>query len=134
MEVGQSNQIRQMVNFILQEAHEKAVEIKLKTEHDFNLEKQMLVHTAKLKIQEEYLQKEKDRAVQDRISRSGMIGSSRVRKMTARDGLLQQLLAQTTEAIGKVSGGKEYGALLQGLLRQGLIKIEEDEVSYLQCC
>ena len=44
------------------------MEIKLKTEHDFNLEKQMLVHNAKLKIQEEYLQKEKDRAVQDRYA------------------------------------------------------------------
>ena len=33
------------------------------TEHDFNLEKQMLVHTAKLKIQEEYSQKERDREV-----------------------------------------------------------------------
>ena len=33
------------------------------TEHDFNLEKQVLVHTAKLKIQEEYSQKERDREV-----------------------------------------------------------------------
>ena len=33
-------QIRQMVNFILQEAQEKASEIYLKTEHDFSLEKQ----------------------------------------------------------------------------------------------
>lgn len=131
MESGQnaSNQIRQMVNFILQEAHEKAVEIKLKTEHDFNLEKQMLVHNAKLKIQEEYLQKEKDRAVQDRIARSGMIGSSRVRKMTSRDELLQKLLSETTDAIGTVSqGSKDYSALLKDLLRQGLIKIEENDV------
>ena len=33
-------QIRQMVNFILQEAREKASEIYVKTEHDFSLEKQ----------------------------------------------------------------------------------------------
>ena len=56
-----------MANFILQEAHEKANEINIKTEHDFNLEKQMIVHTAKLKIQEEYAQKEKDREIQDRM-------------------------------------------------------------------
>lgn len=67
----------------------QAVEIKLKTEHDFNLEKQMLVHNAKLKIQDEYVQKDKDRAVQDRIARSGMVGDSRVKKMKARDELLQ---------------------------------------------
>ena len=67
MDSGASNQIRQMANFILQEAHEKANEINIKTEHDFNLEKQMIVHTAKLKIQEEYAQKEKDREIQDRM-------------------------------------------------------------------
>ncbi|KAG5175623.1 ATPase, V1/A1 complex, subunit E [Tribonema minus] len=128
MESGSSNQIRQMVNFILQEAHEKAVEIKLKTEHDFNLEKQMLVHNAKLKIQEEYVQKDKDRAVQDRIARSGMVGASRVKKMTARDQLLQSLLAETTATIDKVAHSAEYPALLKGLLVQGLIKIEESDV------
>lgn len=67
MDGAATNQIRQMANFILQEAHEKANEINIKTEHDFNLEKQMLVHNAKLKIQEEYAQKEKDREVQDRM-------------------------------------------------------------------
>lgn len=67
MDSGASHQIRQMANFILQEAHEKANEIKIKTEHDFNLEKQMIVHSAKLKIQEEYAQKEKDREIQDRM-------------------------------------------------------------------
>ena len=34
---------------ILQEAHEKANELRVKTEHDFNLEKQTLVHNAKQK-------------------------------------------------------------------------------------
>ena len=33
-------QIKQMVNFILQEAKEKASEIYMKAEHDFSLEKQ----------------------------------------------------------------------------------------------
>ncbi|KAG5177796.1 ATPase, V1/A1 complex, subunit E [Tribonema minus] len=130
MEAGSASQIRQMVNFILQEAHEKAVEIKLKTEHDFNLEKQMLVHNAKLKIQEEYVQKDKDRAVQDRIARSGMVGTSRVQKMTSRDQLLQTLLADTTATIDKVSHSADaYPKLLRTLLVQGLIKIEEDDVT-----
>ncbi|CAM9468570.1 unnamed protein product [Hapterophycus canaliculatus] len=102
MDQGASNQIRQMANFILQEAHEKANEINIKTEHDFNLEKQMIVHSAKIKIQEEYTQKEKDREIQDRISRSTMIGNSRVKKMTSRDNLLKELLAEATEDITNV--------------------------------
>lgn len=60
-------QIEQMCNFILQEASEKANEIKVKTDHDFSLAKQMLVHNAKLKLQQEFKQKEKDYEVQKRM-------------------------------------------------------------------
>ncbi|CAM9877369.1 unnamed protein product [Choristocarpus tenellus] len=126
MDSGTSNRIRQMANFILQEAHEKGNEINIKTEHDFNLEKQMLVHNAKIKIQEEYTQKEKEREIQDRIQRSTMIGNSRVQKMTARDGLLQDLLAKATEKITTVSQGEDYPDLLKSLMVQGMIKIEEE--------
>jgi len=42
-------------------------EIRIKTDHDFNLEKQQLVHNGKLKVQEEYAQKEKDLEIQQRV-------------------------------------------------------------------
>lgn len=90
-----ARQIKQMVNFIMQEAHEKVNEIRIKTEHDFNLEKQMLVHNGKLKIQEEYAQKEKDLEIQQRVSRSAAIGNARVKKMKSRDDLLE--VGQTHE-------------------------------------
>ena len=53
-----------MCNFILQEAKEKATQIRVKTDHDFSLAKQMMVHNAKLKLQEEFKQKEKNLATQ----------------------------------------------------------------------
>lgn len=37
------------------------------TEHDFNLEKQMLVHNATVKINEEYSQKEKNKEIEERM-------------------------------------------------------------------
>jgi hypothetical protein len=37
------------------------------TDHDFNLEKQNLVHNGKLKVQEEYTQKEKNLEVEQRV-------------------------------------------------------------------
>ena len=49
-----------MCNFILQESIEKSNEIRLKTEHDFNLEKQTLLHNAKLRIQDEFKEMEKE--------------------------------------------------------------------------
>lgn len=126
--VDTGRQIKQMVNFIMQEAHEKVNEIRIKTEHDFNLEKQMLVHNGKLKIQEEYAQKEKDLEIQQRVSRSAAIGSARVKKMKARDDLLETLKQECATKLAAVSQGKNYGALLKQLIIQGLIKIEEDVV------
>jgi V-type H+-transporting ATPase subunit E len=124
-----TDQIRQMVNFILQEAHEKANEIRVKTEHDFNLEKQTLVHEAKLSIQEEFAKKEKDREVQERIARSAEIGECRVKKMKLRDELLHTLLSEAGAKCAVVARGQNYPQLLQKLIVQGLIKIEEDEVT-----
>mmetsp|Transcript_24704 Transcript_24704/g.40886 ORF Transcript_24704/g.40886 Transcript_24704/m.40886 type:complete len:222 (-) Transcript_24704:117-782(-) len=124
-----SDQIRQMVNFILQEAHEKANEIRVKTEHDFNLEKQTLVHEAKLNIQEEFRKKEKDREVQERIARSSEIGECRVKKMQLRDELLNTLVSEAGAKCAVVARGQNYPQLLQKLIVQALIKIEENEVT-----
>ena len=123
-----SDQIRQMVNFILQEAHEKANEIRVKTEHDFNLEKQTRVHEAKLSIQEEFAKKEKDREVQERIARSAEIGECNVKKMRSRDDLLNQLITEAGQKCAMVARGTNYPQLLQKLIVQGLIKIEEMDV------
>lgn len=123
-----SDQIRQMVNFILQEAHEKANEIRVKTEHDFNLEKQTLVHEAKLAVQDEFAKKEKDREVQERIARSAEIGACRQKKMALRDDLLTSLMKEASSKCKVVADGSNYPALLQKLIVQGLIKIEELEV------
>jgi len=123
-----SDQIRQMVNFILQEAHEKANEVRVKTEHDFNLEKQTLVHEAKLAVQDEFAKKEKDREIQERIARSAEIGACRQKKMALRDDLLTSLTKEASSKCKVVSDGSNYPALLQKLIVQGLIKIEELEV------
>jgi len=117
-----------MVNFILQEAHEKANEIRVKTEHDFNLEKQTLVHEAKLAIQDEFAKKEKDREIQERIARSAEVGECNVKKMTIRDELLQNLLSDAGAKCGMVARGTNYPQLVQKLIVQGLVKIEELDV------
>ncbi|POM66211.1 V-type proton ATPase subunit E [Phytophthora palmivora] len=122
-------QIKQMVNFILQEAQEKANEIRIKTEHDFNLEKQMLVHNAKIKIQEEYTRKEKEREINKRIARSAEIGASRRQKMIARDELLKTLIVEGQSQLRNYTTSDDKNkVLLRDLIVQGLIKLYEPEV------
>ena len=60
-------QINQMVQFIHQEAKEKAAEIKLKTDEEFNIEKLRMVEAEKQKIRAEYERKEKQVEVQKRM-------------------------------------------------------------------
>lgn len=126
---GSQRQIKQMVNFITQEAKEKANEIRIKTEHDFNLEKQMLVHNAKLKIQEEYEKKEKNRETEKRIKVSADILASRKAKMVAREELMKSLIVEARQNVSKVTkdSGK-YGKLLQQLIVQALVKLDETDV------
>lgn len=63
--------------------------------------------------------------------RSSMIGNSRVKKMTSRDGLLQELLATATSQITRVSKGSQYPTLLKALIVQSMIKIEEDKITVI---
>ena len=103
--------------------------MQLQTEHDFNLEKQTLVHEAKLNIQDEFAKKVKDRETQERITRSAEIGECRVKKMKIRDELLNTLLSESSSKLSVVARGNNYPQLLQKLIVQGLIKIEENEVT-----
>jgi V-type H+-transporting ATPase subunit E len=54
-----SKQVQQMVHFIKQEAEEKANEISVAAEEEFNIEKLQLVEAEKKKIKQEYERKEK---------------------------------------------------------------------------
>ena len=92
------------------------------------MEKQTLVHEAKLSIQDEFTKKEKDREIQERIARSSEIGECRVKKMKIRDDLLQTLVSEAASKCSVVARGQNYPQLLQKLIVQGLIKIEENDV------
>ena len=87
------------------------------------------MHEAKLNIQDEFTKKEKDREIQERIARSAEIGECRVKKMKIRDELLQTLLSEAGAKCAVVARGQNYAQLLQKLIVQGLIKIEENEVT-----
>lgn len=121
-------QIRQMVNFIMQEAHEKCNEIKIKSDHDYQVEMQSLVHAGKLAAQEEYAQRTKDFEVQKRVEESNSQAAARVRMMKARDDMLEQLKRDSLSKLAVMVGTPAYPKLLRNLILQGLIKLQEPVV------
>ncbi|KAM0994601.1 hypothetical protein EV2_010419 [Malus domestica] len=62
-----SKQIQQMVRFIRQEAEEKANEISVSAEEEFNIEKLQLVEAEKKKIRQEYDRKAKQMDVKKKM-------------------------------------------------------------------
>lgn len=126
-------QIQQMVNFIMNEAKDKADEIEAKALEDFNIEKLKLVQQMKDKIRQEYVRKAKQVETQCAIARSTAINRSRLEKIKARQEMLgkvqetvQSKLAETTQNASK------YQSLLVGLITQGLLMLLEDEV-FIRC-
>ena len=82
-----------------------------------------------MNVQDEFTKKEKDREIQERIARSAEIGECRVKKMKIRDELLRTLVSEAGAKCAVVTRGQNYPQLLQKLIVQGLIKIEENEVT-----
>lgn len=131
-EADKNKRISQMCNFIIQEAKEKVNEIKLKTENDFALEKQMMVHNAKLQLQSQFKQKEKDIEIERKIAIAKAEGASRVEKMNAREDLIQDIKDNAVDALAAVvKDKKKYKVVLQKLIVQGLIKLNEPTVTVL---
>ena len=105
-----------MVQFIHQEAKEKANEIKLKTDEEFNIEKLRMVEAAKQKIRAEYEAKEKQVEVQKRIAQSNEVRFSRLKALKARDDAMQNVLAEAASKLPSLVSGSAYPALLEALI------------------
>jgi V-type H+-transporting ATPase subunit E len=65
-------------------------------------------------------------------SRSTAVGTARVKKMKARDDLLETMKKECLEKLANYCKGPDYPVFLKKLIVQGLIKIEEQVVE-VQC-
>lgn len=119
-----------MVNFILNEARDKAEEIEAKTLQDFNLESLKFQQQEKEKIRNEFSKKKKTAETQRAIARSTAINKARLMKIEARQDLLQQLNEECRKGLAnQVKQAQDYQKLLTDLIAQGALKLMEDSVT-----
>ncbi|KAH0646511.1 hypothetical protein KY284_034395 [Solanum tuberosum] len=133
-----SKQIQQMVRFIRQEAEEKANEISVSAEEEFNIEKLQLVEAEKKKIRQEYERKEKQVDVRKKIEYSMQLNASRIKVLQAQDDLVNTMKEAAAKELLNVShhehgiidsifhhhhGG--YKKLLHDLIVQSLLRLKE---------
>ncbi|XP_058778323.1 V-type proton ATPase subunit E-like [Vicia villosa] len=128
-----SKQIQQMVRFIRQEAEEKANEISVSAEEEFNIEKLQLVEADKKKIRQEYERKEKQVDVRKKIEYSMQLNASRLKVLQAQDDVVNKMKEAAAKELLNVSGDPEvYGSLLKDLIIQSLLRLKEPSV-LLRC-
>ncbi|CAN6971157.1 hypothetical protein BRARA_I01346 [Brassica rapa] len=134
-----SKQIEQMVRFIRQEAEEKANEISVSAEEEFNIEKLQLVEAEKKKIRQEYEKKEKQVDVRRKIDYSMQLNASRIKVLQAQDDIVNAMKEEAAKQLLKVSEHgffnhhhHQYKHLLKHLIVQCLLRLKEPSV-LLRC-
>ncbi|XP_073064791.1 V-type proton ATPase subunit E-like [Primulina eburnea] len=128
-----SKQIQQMVRFIRQEAEEKANEISVSAEEEFNIEKLQLVEAEKKKIRQEYERKEKQVQVRKKIEYSMQLNTSRIKVLQAQDDLVNSMKESASKELLNVSSDQNsYKKLLKDLIVQSLLRLKEPSV-LLRC-
>jgi len=124
-----ARQIQQMVEFIKQEANEKANEIRVAADEEFNIQKLNLVEAEKIKIRKEYERKSSQIEVKKKIEYSTQLNAARLRLLQARDDFLNNTLAATTEGLSSlVKNQNGYKKLLMELIVQAALKLNSDDV------
>ncbi|KAG1678157.1 hypothetical protein FOA52_016094 [Chlamydomonas sp. UWO 241] len=125
-ELEVSRQIEQMVKFIRQEAEEKANEIRVSAEEEFNLEKLQLVEQEKAKIRREYERREGQVDVKKKIEYSKQLNEMRLKVLAAKEAAIQDILVEATEKMRSVcKQPPQYKQLLENLLVQAMTKLKE---------
>ncbi|OAX78291.1 hypothetical protein ACJ72_07403 [Emergomyces africanus] len=135
-----AGELRKMTAFIRQEALEKAREIQLKADEEFAIEKSKLVRQETAAIDLLYEKKFKQASMSQQITRSTLANKTRLRVLTARQALLDDLFSQARDKLANAAtgtgskGGKKgkgadaYQNTLKGLVLEGLYALNEKKV------
>ncbi|KAI8100091.1 ATP synthase subunit [Halteromyces radiatus] len=123
------NEMKKMVAFIKQEALEKAREIKVKADEEFNIEKAKIVRQESLNIEAVFERKIKQAEVQKRISQSNHINKARLRTLQEREHVLDDLFEETRIRVQSLSSDEgSYTELVKGLVLQGAYTLMESDI------
>merc|ERR1711937_1136271 len=120
-----SKQIDNMVQFIIREGNEKADEIRLKAEEEFNIEKLRLIQSEKEKLNAEYEKRKKQAEIKKKIQHSNQVADSLRKTLQARDKAVLDVRNEATEELAKTGA---YKNLLQELLVQSFVQLGESDM------
>ena len=119
-----------MTAFIRQEAVEKAREIEIKADEEFAIEKSKLVRQETASIDSTYVKKQKQASMSQQITRSTLANKTRIKVLSARQGLLDELFEKTRGKLGDAAKDKgKYQEMCKSLILEGLYALNEPKVA-----
>jgi len=118
-----------MTAFIRQEALEKAKEIQIKADEEFAIEKSKLVRQETAAIDTTYEKKFKQASMSQQIMRSTVSNKTRLRVLSARQELLDDLFERATKKLVEATKDKaKYQAVLKVLILEGMYALNEPKL------
>lgn len=123
-----SSELKKMTAFIIQEAREKAREIQLKADEEFSVEKSKLVREETSAIDTEYEKKFKQASMSQQITRSTQSNKTRLKVLSARQELLEELFERARGKLGEQGKRKEYDSILKDLILEGMYMMGEKKL------
>ncbi|MCJ1385295.1 V-ATPase V1 sector subunit E [Xylographa soralifera] len=125
-----AGELKKMTMFIRQEALEKAKEIQIKADEEFAIEKSKLVRQETSSIDSQYEKKFKQASMSQQITRSTLANKTRLKVLSARQELLDDLFEKARDQLKSYSEDKsKYQEICKNLILEGLYALNEDKVA-----
>jgi len=126
-----TKQTDQLIAFIKQEARDKADEITLKTEMEFQSNKLLRMASLSKVLRDEVDRRKRDKIVVKKIKHSREIANARMQKMKERERVVRRIKQEVLLKLAEVSKSPKYPDLLRFLIAQTLMKVSETKVSLI---
>jgi len=124
-----NNELSKMTAFIKQEAMEKAREIEIKANEEFEIEKSKLVRQETNAIDSQYEKKFKQATMSQQITRSTVSNKTRLKVLGARQEMLDNIFEEAQKKLAEGAKDKaKYQKALKGLLLEGFYALNEPEL------
>ncbi|CUM65961.1 uncharacterized protein PRCAT00003615001 [Priceomyces carsonii] len=123
-------ELRKMKAFIEKEAQEKAKEIRLKADEEYEIEKASLVRSETAAIDSAYEQKLKKASLAQQITKSTIGNKTRLRILATKEEVLDEIFDEAEKDLKNIAKDKsQYQPILEGLIEEGLLALLEEKVT-----
>lgn len=118
-----------MQAFIEKEAQEKAREIRVKADEEYEIEKALAVRAETAAIDADYTQKLKKASLAQQIIKSTIGNKTRLRVLDTKDKVLGEILDESEKSLLNLTKDEQkYQPILAGLIEEGLLALLEKSV------